>query len=288
MIMDKLNSARSSASQPLDLYELQAPTPPAGRVDIHSTPFLIPTFTRHIFADFDGTTVQTLDAHTRSLQGVFSEILNTPIPQALVEQIFKNPPSQGHGERSEGGVLLSLLDAVREHTGVAEQPLPTPQELVAMRNQFVRDNILSFNVFTPSGITALLQGAVGAGISLSLCTNSSSGFVMPILEHLGLHQHFMHILTSDSTSELRPKPLPDMYLSCLKQAGQAPGHCLVLEDSATGAIAALRANLPVLLTPLPHLQENIIQKVSEIQRLEQLTDTATVLHSWSQVNFAKS
>ncbi|MFF7710149.1 HAD-IA family hydrolase [Pseudomonas sp. NPDC007930] len=44
----------------------------------------------------------------------------------------------------------------------------------------------------------------------------------------------------------RPKPAPDVYLAAAQANGVAPGRCLVVEDSATGATAALAAGMRVL------------------------------------------
>jgi HAD superfamily hydrolase (TIGR01509 family) len=44
----------------------------------------------------------------------------------------------------------------------------------------------------------------------------------------------------------RPKPAPDVYLLAARTAGVAPQRCLVVEDSATGATAALTAGMQVI------------------------------------------
>jgi beta-phosphoglucomutase-like phosphatase (HAD superfamily) len=42
-----------------------------------------------------------------------------------------------------------------------------------------------------------------------------------------------------------PKPAPDVYLLAASQAGVAPQDCVVIEDSATGAQAAVAAGMAV-------------------------------------------
>ncbi|WP_070888017.1 HAD-IA family hydrolase [Pseudomonas sp. D1-3] len=44
----------------------------------------------------------------------------------------------------------------------------------------------------------------------------------------------------------RPKPAPDLYLLAAERAGVDPGRCLVVEDSITGATAALTAGMQVI------------------------------------------
>ncbi|SDH97731.1 haloacid dehalogenase superfamily, subfamily IA, variant 3 with third motif having DD or ED [Pseudomonas flavescens] len=44
----------------------------------------------------------------------------------------------------------------------------------------------------------------------------------------------------------RPKPAPDLYLLAAQSAGVDPRNCLVVEDSVTGATAALTAGMQVV------------------------------------------
>lgn len=44
----------------------------------------------------------------------------------------------------------------------------------------------------------------------------------------------------------RPKPAPDLYLLAAERAGVDPSRCLVVEDSITGATAALTAGMQVI------------------------------------------
>jgi HAD superfamily hydrolase (TIGR01509 family) len=43
----------------------------------------------------------------------------------------------------------------------------------------------------------------------------------------------------------KPKPAPDVYLHAARTMGVAPGHCAVVEDTPTGARAALAAGMRV-------------------------------------------
>jgi beta-phosphoglucomutase-like phosphatase (HAD superfamily) len=47
----------------------------------------------------------------------------------------------------------------------------------------------------------------------------------------------------------RGKPFPDLYLEAAARLGVAPGDALALEDSPTGARAAIAAGMPVLVVP---------------------------------------
>ncbi len=61
----------------------------------------------------------------------------------------------------------------------------------------------------------------------------------------GLSSYFGDNIFSAS-QVARPKPAPDVYMFAAEQMGVAPEACLALEDSATGAAAAVAAGIPVL------------------------------------------
>ncbi|NII10090.1 HAD-IA family hydrolase [Oleiagrimonas sp. C23AA] len=62
-----------------------------------------------------------------------------------------------------------------------------------------------------------------------------------------------------------PKPAPDVYLLAAETLGVAPERCLVVEDSATGARAALAAGMQVLgFVGASHIPEGHAQALREL------------------------
>ena len=62
---------------------------------------------------------------------------------------------------------------------------------------------------------------------------------------IGLTQYFTgHVFSSESVAN--PKPAPDVYRLDLKTLGLAPDQMIVVEDSITGATAAIGAGLNVI------------------------------------------
>ena len=45
------------------------------------------------------------------------------------------------------------------------------------------------------------------------------------------------------------KPAPDLYLLAAKRFISDPAHCVALEDSHNGSLAAIRAGMPVVVVP---------------------------------------
>ena len=54
----------------------------------------------------------------------------------------------------------------------------------------------------------------------------------------------------------RKKPAPDVYLEALSRLRLSGSNCLAIEDSANGLIAALQAEIPVLITRSLYFQDD--------------------------------
>jgi len=82
-------------------------------------------------------------------------------------------------------------------------------------------------------------------IPLGLATSSAPALVR---ERLGdLVSVFSAVVTRADVA--RGKPHPDLYLEAATRLGAAPDASLALEDSPTGAQAALAAGMPVVVVP---------------------------------------
>ena len=85
----------------------------------------------------------------------------------------------------------------------------------------------------------------GLGIPLGLATSSGPALVR---ERLGdLVSAFAAVVTRADVA--RGKPHPDLYLEAAARLGVAPEAALAVEDSPTGARAALAAGMPVVVVP---------------------------------------
>jgi beta-phosphoglucomutase-like phosphatase (HAD superfamily) len=76
-------------------------------------------------------------------------------------------------------------------------------------------------------------------------SNSHTEYVETALIRTGLARFFDNRLWCADRVE-HPKPAPDVYLRAAADLGVPPARCLVVEDSATGVTAAVRAKMPVL------------------------------------------
>jgi HAD superfamily hydrolase (TIGR01509 family) len=79
----------------------------------------------------------------------------------------------------------------------------------------------------------------------AIASSSSPAYIAMSLDRFGLAHHFgRHVYSADGWD--RGKPHPDIYLAAANGLGVDPAACLAIEDSPTGAQAALAAGMTVV------------------------------------------
>ena len=94
------------------------------------------------------------------------------------------------------------------------------------------------------GAVELLAALRKAEVPCALVTMSYRRFVAPVLAGLP-PETFRVIVTGDEVEQGKPHPEP--YLTAAAALGLAPGECVAVEDSNTGATSAETAGCPVLV-----------------------------------------
>lgn len=111
---------------------------------------------------------------------------------------------------------------------------------------------LSTRVETFAGLPAVLTGLHDQKFMQAVATSSELSRVEPALALHKLDGFFKpndlkHIYSAvDSLPEKKVKPDPAVYLHALKKLGLEPHEAVAVEDSISGATAAVRAGLPVI------------------------------------------
>lgn len=95
------------------------------------------------------------------------------------------------------------------------------------------------------GAEGALRSVAAAGLPMAVCSNSARAELAMKMQVLGFADFFGPRVFSFQ-DVLRPKPAPDLYLTAAAACGVEPGHCLVVEDSATGVTAGLAAGCQVV------------------------------------------
>lgn len=94
------------------------------------------------------------------------------------------------------------------------------------------------------GITDVLDRLDEAGVPCAVGSNGSLEKMQISLGQHGLLPRFRAVLSGQALGQ--PKPAPDVYLAAAAACQADPTTCVVIEDSPTGAKAALAAGIPCL------------------------------------------
>jgi beta-phosphoglucomutase family hydrolase len=94
----------------------------------------------------------------------------------------------------------------------------------------------------PAGLRRFLDAHRSA--PMALASNAEPENIAFVLEESGLAKYFRVVV--DGHQVERPKPFPDIYLRAAELLGEAPGDCIVFEDSYSGVEAARAAGMRVV------------------------------------------
>ncbi|MDT7580442.1 MAG: hypothetical protein QOK35_1706 [Pseudonocardiales bacterium] len=178
----------------------------------------------------DGTLIDSERLWEISLQQVAGELGGVIGPQASLDLV-------GCDIDTSIGVLL------------AEVGRPASPELVARTHELLVTRtaaLLTAGVDWLPGAHDALRLVRAGGVPTALVTNTGRQLAELALDHIG--RHFFDV-TVCGDEVPAGKPAPDPYLQAAALLGVAPQHCLAIEDSPNGALAAERAGAAVLVVP---------------------------------------
>lgn len=102
---------------------------------------------------------------------------------------------------------------------------------------------------TKPGLFSLLSELDKRGIKRALVSARKAEIVRATLRHIGVYNRFDALVCTEMVK--RVKPHPDLFLKAAQMLGGRPQDCLVLENSRTGVLAAVSAEMPVILISGP-------------------------------------
>ncbi len=120
------------------------------------------------------------------------------------------------------------------------------------------------------GIRELLSYLKEHGIKTSIATSSPIERTRLYLTSVGLEKSFDELVSGYMVE--KGKPEPDIYLYAAEKLGVKPEHCMVLEDSPAGILAAYRAGcIPVMIPdqdePEEETRKLLYAKVENLQKV---------------------
>ncbi len=149
--------------------------------------------------------------------------------------------SHEHAMNLVGNALPDSADYIRAHMGIDR----TREEIVEELLDGVVARVEESVPWRP-GAQELLADLVRRGVPCALVTMSWQRFVDPILAQLP-SDTFASVVTGDRVEHGKPHPEP--YLTAAADLGLAPGDCVAIEDSNTGATSAAAAGCTVVCVP---------------------------------------
>lgn len=138
-------------------------------------------------------------------------------------------------------------------------------EVDAVRTPLYADHLEAF----PDAVVTVRELARD-GIPLAVASSSRRHLLIEKLERFDLRRYFAAIVGGDEVA--RGKPAPDVFLAAADRLGVAPEQCLVVEDAAAGAEAAVTAGMRVVVV---YREGEIMAGYASVSTVD-----ATLIRSW--------
>ncbi|HEX5733960.1 MAG TPA: HAD family phosphatase [Blastocatellia bacterium] len=110
-----------------------------------------------------------------------------------------------------------------------------------------RTEVETSGIPTKAGLSDLLSYLREHQVRVAVATSSDRDYTSLSLRAAGLEMPFDQIVTGDQVA--RGKPSPDIYLESARRLGVAPVHCIAIEDSDAGVLAASAAGMTTVMVP---------------------------------------
>ncbi len=200
-----------------------------------------------IIFDVDGTLAETEEAHRIAFNEEFAAWgLPWAWDRALYKELLK---VTGGRER--------IRHYIAEHNPPrGQEMLEKVDELHKAKSERYMRKIREGNVPLRPGVKRLIEEAKAAGIKVGVATTTSTPNVEALVQAtLGrpAAEVFDAMACGEEVSE--KKPAPDLYTLALEKLGVAHNEAVAIEDSRNGLVAALRAGVPVIITPSSYTED---------------------------------
>jgi beta-phosphoglucomutase-like phosphatase (HAD superfamily) len=241
--------------------------------------FIIPRDTQALILDFDGTTAPlnlSEGIRQKAFRRVIVEVLSNYFAETdrdrsvtRADIVRCHNPAIGYPERE---MSTKISESLRDHYQVNVQPEDIFSRWVDYTCQLVSqvksNSTTSGRATIVPGLVPILHQALERNIPIAKCTNGAAEFVKVLGQAIGITP-FLHPTANVYTNRhpnIKPKPAPDPYLLACDNLKVDPKKVVIAEDSATGALAGLRAGGLVLLQPSEKRFETFMKVHDTVQR----------------------
>lgn len=138
--------------------------------------------------------------------------------------------------------LLEFWQGLQTDYGFSEEPHELMEIAIGRMVKLIPDRLEE-----KPGASELLAHFHAEGIPCAIATGSFAPVLNAVIDSLNWRHHFVAHVTGDEVE--RGKPDPQTYLLAAERLGIPPERCLALEDSPTGAKAAVAAGMVCYAIP---------------------------------------
>lgn len=177
-----------------------------------------------VIFDMDGVIVDTEPVHHYAYYQHFSA-LNIEVPSELYTTLTGN---------STKNVYQKLKDIYN---------LPHEVEALVNAKRSIFNDAFDNkeDLFLLEGVEDLIKDLHKNGIQLILASSAAKVTIQRIFNRFDLHQYFSHIVSGEDFPKSKPHPAIFEHASSLSEAPKE--HCIVIEDSTNGIVAAKAAGI---------------------------------------------
>ncbi|EMD69690.1 hypothetical protein GGP41_001178 [Bipolaris sorokiniana] len=230
---------------------------------------------KYIMLDCDNTLVQSERYAFEACADLTNEVLSkhnidaTYTAETLLEDFV------GHNFR---GMLNGLQKKHNFQMPPEEMDDYVQQELGAVTRK------LSQKAVECPGVTEQLKWLKEQGYPMAVVSTSAKSRVVASIEKAGIDHFFPNEHVYSAATSLNPpssKPDPKIYLYAAEQLGVKPSEAVTVEDSKSGATAAMRAGIPCIGYVGIYGIEEGKEKMEEMAKLlTEETKCAAIMYDW--------
>lgn len=135
-------------------------------------------------------------------------------------------------------------------------------DLIRQREETMIRLVRESDAVPTAGSVDLLKSIKAVGLKTAVASSSSYPFIYAVLEKLGIVSYFDLIFSGEDVKN--GKPAPDVFLKTCDKLDEKPENCVVIEDSANGVLAAVRAGMTCLGYQNPTSGEQDLSKADAV------------------------
>jgi HAD superfamily hydrolase (TIGR01509 family) len=211
----------------------------------HTGPTDGPQATRALLLDCDGTIVDTeRDGHRIAFNRAFHQMGLTGVEWGV--ELYGELLTTGGGKERMTRYFKDYAPTLWPDKAEAPSPKhPLITNLHELKTKLFMEIIEQGALPLRPGIRAIVDGALAAGWKVAVCSTSNEKSVQAVVDRL-LESKIKHIFAGDIVSNKKPDPA--IYNLAAKELGVDPAHCVVIEDSRIGVLAARAAGMACVVT----------------------------------------